>query len=84
MMNRWAFGQSTPSMQAAFGSIKPRKKRGSKKRAALRAAKKRKSSSRASKIAKVSKRRRSSKPGKLKKGSAAAKAYMAKIRKMRK
>ena len=87
MMSRWAFGQATPSMQsiAGGGRARVRKKKSSRtKRAGIKAGKKRRTAVRASKIAKTPKRRRPGKKGKLTKGSPAAKAYMAKIRKMRK
>lgn len=69
-------GQMTPAQQSTWskvrGAVSGKKKRrstGKKKAAGASGGKK---------------RRRKSKGGKLKKGSAAAKAYMAKIRKMRK
>lgn len=80
MMNSWARMLSSPATQLALGMGGRAKRRKAKKKRS--SAKKRRS---AGKIAKTSKKRRSRvKPNKLKKGSAAAKAYMAKIRKMRK
>jgi hypothetical protein len=78
MMSRWAWGQATPSMQVLANG---RKKRAKKKRSSMK--KRGKTRVSAAKVAKT-KRKSRVKPNKLKKGSAAAKAYMAKIRKMRK
>ena len=75
MMNRWAWGQATPSMQMAAGMVKGRKK----KRAS---SKRKKASAKKKRVAAKSVAKRAGK--RLVKGSAAAKAYMAKIRKKRK
>lgn len=70
----WQFALSTPVTRLALGGGRVSRSAG-KRRKKKQAAPKRK--------AMKSKKRKASKPAKLKKGSAAAKAYMAKIRKKR-
>ncbi len=79
MMNRWGFMQGTPSMQLI--ASKGAKAVGKKRRAKRKKAKAAPKSKRRAAVAGA--KRRSSKK-RLVKGSAAARAYMAKIRKMRK
>lgn len=75
MMHRMAWGQATPSMQQMMGKATRKKRSSGRKRG--------KKSTTATKIAKTAKRKSRAKPARLKKGSAAAKAWMAKIRKKR-
>lgn len=75
MMHRMAWGQATPSMQQMLGGV--RRVAGKKRRKA-----KAKRAKRKAKVGATA-ARRAGKPKRLVKGSAAAKAWMAKIRKKR-